>query len=37
MRYEARLALHALGDARESDLEAMGLPFLVGESLSDAR
>ncbi len=37
MGYEAHLALHALGDARERIPEARGLPFLIREGATDAR
>ena len=36
MSYEARLALHALGEARGRTPEAGGLPFLIGEGSRDA-
>ena len=37
MGYEARLAQHALGEARGRTPEAWGLPFLIGDGSTDAR
>jgi len=36
MGYEARLALHALGEVRGPTPEARGLPFLIGDGSTDA-